>query len=146
MNTRFDALRGMDRLADELLSSQRAARIVPLDAYKAGDHVVMHLDLPGVDPGSVDVTLDRGVLTVRAQRSDTTGADSAVEWLARERFGGSFTRQIALGDGLDADALAATYDAGVLTITVPVAEKAKPRKIQVEAAASSGTRVLQHQG
>jgi HSP20 family protein len=147
MNTRFDALRGMDRIADELLSASRAARIVPMDAYKSGDHVVMHFDLPGVDPGSIDATIDRGVLSVRAQRSERGGSDpdSEVEWLARERFGGTFQRQVALGDGLDAERLTATYDAGVLTVTVPIAERAKPRKITVQArrADKGDTKVLE---
>jgi HSP20 family protein len=139
MQTRFDTVKEFDRIADELLSASRSARTLALDAYRVGDHVVMHLDLPGVDPGSIDLTIDRGVLGIRAQRTERTepgGQDAAVQWLARERFGGTFQRQIALGDTLDAEQLAATYDAGVLTITVPVAERAKPRKIAVTAPGS----------
>jgi HSP20 family protein len=82
-----------------------------------------------VDPGSVDVSVDNGTLTIRAERTSRT--EESVQWLASERFTGSFLRQLSLGDGIDSDAISATYENGVLTVTIPVAEKAKPRKIEI---------------
>lgn len=141
MLMRFDPFREMDRLVDELAAAGRAPRSVPLDAYRSGDHVVVHLDLPGADPGSIDVTVDRGVLTIQARRTER--AEEGVEWIARERFAGAYAKQIHLGDGLDADAMTATYDAGVLTLTVPVAERAKPRKVEVTAGGAAPSRVIE---
>jgi HSP20 family protein len=109
--------------------SPRAPRFMPMDLYRSGDHYVLHADLPGVDPGSVDVSVDNGTLTIRAERTSRT--EESVQWLASERFTGSFLRQLSLGDGIDSDAISATYENGVLTVTIPVAEKAKPRKIEI---------------
>jgi HSP20 family protein len=105
---------------------------MPMDLYRSGDHYVVHADLPGVDPGSVDVNVDSGVLTIRAVRSGRT--EENAQWIASERFTGTFQRQLALGEGLDPDKITATYENGVLTLTIPVAESAKPRRIQVTAA------------
>ena len=102
---------------------------MPMDLYRSGDHYVVHADLPGVDPGSIDVNVDNGTLTIRAERSGRT--EESVQWLASERFTGSFMRQLSLGDGVDADRIAATYENGVLTVTIPLAERAKPRRIEV---------------
>jgi len=104
---------------------------MPMDRYRSGDHYVVHADLPGVDPGSIGVSVDAGTLTIKAQRTGRT-ADS-VDWIASERFTGTYMGQLSLGDGVDADQISATYHNGVLTVSIPVAEKAKPRRIQVSA-------------
>jgi len=106
---------------------------MPMDLYRSGDHYVVHADLPGVDPGSVDVSVDSGTVTIKAQRTSRT--EETVDWIASERFAGTYMRQLSLGDGVDADHISATYHNGVLTVSIPVAEKAKPRRIQVSAPA-----------
>lgn len=136
---RFDPFRDLDRMTEQLLGvpagSPRAPRFMPMDLFRAGDHFVLTADLPGVDPGSIDVSVDNGTLTIRAERS--ARSEDTVEWIASERFTGSFMRQIALGDGIDAGAITATYDNGVLALTIPLAEVAKPRRIEVQASAPS---------
>src|SRR3954447_14630027 len=109
--------------------SGRVPRFMPMDLYRLGDHYVVHADLPGIDPGSVDVHVDNGTLTIRAERSGRTEQD--VQWLTNERFVGTFQRQLSLGEGIDTEAISATYDNGVLSVTIPVAERAKPRRIEV---------------
>jgi HSP20 family protein len=106
---------------------------MPMDLSRSGDHYVVHADLPGVDPGSVDVNVDGGTLTIKAQRSGRT--EESVDWIVSERFAGTYMRYLFLGDGVDADQISATYHNGVLTLSIPVAEKAKPRRIQVSAPA-----------
>jgi len=131
---RFDPFRDLDRLTEQLLGvpagSTRAPRFMPMDLYRSGDHYVLHADLPGVDPGSVDVSVDNGTLTIRAERSGRS--EESVEWMANERFTGSYMRQLSLGDGVDAEQIAATYENGVLTVTIPLAEKARSRRIQID--------------
>ena len=105
-----------------------------MDLYRDGDRYVLHADLPGIDPGSIDVDLDGGQLTIRAQR--TADGREGVRWLARERGAGSFLRQFSLGDGVDLDAISASYESGVLSVIIPVSERAKPRKIEVESSDS----------
>jgi HSP20 family protein len=100
-----------------------------MDLYRSGDHYVLHADLPGVDPGSVDVGVENGTLTIKAQRSERT--DDGVQWIASERFAGTYLRQVALGDDIDAERISATYANGVLTVTLPVAERAKPRRVEI---------------
>jgi len=102
---------------------------MPMDLCKIDDHYVLTADLPGVDPGSVDVNVDNGTLTISAHR--TARSDESVQWLANERFFGSYRRQLSLGDGVASDKISATYENGVLTVTIPLSEKAKPRKIDV---------------
>jgi HSP20 family protein len=130
---RFDPFRDLDRVTEQLLGvpsgSSRAPRFMPMDLYRSGDHYVLHADLPGIDPGSVDVSVENGTLTIKAQRSERN--EEAVQWITSERFTGTFMRQIALGDGIDADKISATYANGVLTVTLPVAERAKPRKVNI---------------
>jgi HSP20 family protein len=104
---------------------------MPMDLYRSGDHYVLHADLPGVDPGSVDVGVENGTLTIKAQRSPRT--EDGVQWIASERFTGTYLRQLSLGDNIDADAITATYNNGVLTVTIQVAERAKARRIEVTA-------------
>ncbi|HJQ42064.1 MAG TPA: Hsp20/alpha crystallin family protein [Jatrophihabitantaceae bacterium] len=132
---RFDPFRDFDRVTEQLLGAQagsaRAPRFMPMDLYRSGDHYVLHADLPGIDPGSVDVGVENGTLTIKAERSGRT--EEGVQWIASERFTGTFMRQIALGEGVNTDAITATYANGVLTVTIPVAEKAKARRIEVTA-------------
>jgi HSP20 family protein len=130
---RFDPFRDMDRLTEQLLGvpagTARAPRFMPMDLYRSGDHYVLHADLPGVDPGSVDLNVDGGVLTIRAQR--TSRSEEGVQWISSERFTGTFQRQLSLGEGIDEGKISATYENGVLTVSIPVAEKAKPRRIEI---------------
>ena len=103
--------------------------VMPMDAYRAGEQFVVQFDLPGVDPASIDLDVERNVLTVKAQRTPTYGDD--VELQVAERPRGVFSRQLFLGDTLDTDRIEAHYDTGVLTLRLPIAEKAKPRKIEI---------------
>jgi HSP20 family protein len=127
---RFDPFRDLDRLADQMLGSARAPRMMPMDAYRSGNEVIVHLDLPGIDPDSVDLTVENNALSVRAERSNPTVGED-VQWLVSERPTGQFTRQLVLGEGLDTENIRASYDDGVLTVSIPVAEQAKPRRIEV---------------
>ncbi len=125
MVLRTDPFRDLARVFDQ---APRAA-VAPLDAYRDGDLITVEIDLPGVDPAGIDVTVDRNVLTVRAER--VRPAREGVRRLVAERATGTVTRRLVLADTLDTDRLTAGYDNGVLTLTVPVAEKAKPRKIEI---------------
>ncbi|BAL89005.1 putative heat shock protein Hsp20 [Actinoplanes missouriensis 431] len=128
----FDPFRDFDRLAGQMLSAPvagAAATAMPMDLYRSGDHFVLHCDLAGIDPGSVAVDVDGRVLTIRAERSARTDAD--VQWVRRERVTGTFERRLTLGEGLDLDKISATWQDGVLTLTIPVAEAAKPRRIEI---------------
>jgi len=133
MLMRFDPFRELDRLTQSLSQSALAPSAMPMDAYRHGDEFVINLDLPGVDPASVDVTVERNVLTVSAERSWEPQEGDQV--IASERPQGSFSRQLFLGESLDAERIAARYDNGVLSVTVPVAEKVKPRRVEVSAGA-----------
>ncbi len=130
MLMRTDPFREFDRLAQQLLGAGTTSRpaVMPLDAWREGDTFVLEFDLPGVHPDSVDIDVERNVLTVKAERPAKNG-----DWelLAAERPSGLFSRQLVLGDNLDLERVTAQYDAGVLRLTIPVAEKAKPRKIEV---------------
>jgi len=130
---RFDPFSDLDAMTRGLLTSQtgstRTPRFMPMDLCKIDDHYVLTADLPGVDPGSVDVDVDGGTLTISAHR--TARSEDGVQWLANERFFGTYRRQLSLGEGIDAAAISATYENGVLTVTIPLAERAKPRKIEI---------------
>ena len=128
---RFDPFRDLDRAWEQLAAQQagRQARSFPMDAYRRGDDFVVHFDLPGVDPASIDVSVDRNILTVTAERR--YGEHTEDEVLVSERPQGTFTRQLMLGDQLDTERIQAGYDRGVLTLTIPVAERAKPRKVEI---------------
>ena len=102
---------------------------MPMDLYRDGDHYVLTADLPGIDPGSVDIDVDGQLLTIRAER--TLAGGEGVKWITREREAASFLRQLNLGQGIDTERIAANYSNGVLNVTIPVSEKAKPRKIEV---------------
>ena len=108
---------------------------MPVDLYRDGDKYVLHADMPGVDPGSIDVDVDGGQLSIRAQR--TMGSQEGVRWFTRERESGTLLRQFALGDGVDLDKISASYDGGVLSVIIPVSERAKPRRITVESTEGS---------
>ncbi|WP_354262918.1 Hsp20/alpha crystallin family protein [Paractinoplanes tereljensis] len=130
----FDPFREFDRLAGQLLGNGAAVPggttlAMPMDLYRSGEHFVVHCDLAGVDPGSVQIDVDNRVLTIRAERSPRT--DDDVQWVRRERPTGTFERRLTLADGLDADRITATWQDGVLTLTIPVAEAAKPRRIEI---------------
>jgi HSP20 family protein len=130
MLMRTDPFRELDRLAQILGNPGTVARpaTMPLDAWRDGDVFVVELDLPGVDPSSIDVDVERNVLTVSAERP---ALGDQQELLAAERPRGVFSRQLILGDTLDTDRVEANYEAGVLALRIPVAERAKPRKIDV---------------
>jgi HSP20 family protein len=131
MLVRTDPFREFDRLAQQLFGStgtQAQPTVMPMDAWRDGDTFVVEFDLPGVAGDSIDLDVERNVVTVRAERP-ARGGD--LEWLAAERPRGTFSRQLVLGDNLDTEQIAASYDGGVLTLRIPVAEQAKPRKILV---------------
>ncbi|KJL27100.1 18 kDa heat shock protein [Microbacterium azadirachtae] len=130
MTLGFDPLSQLDRFAASVFDSPRAPKRMPVDLYRDGDRYVLHADMPGVDPGSIDVDVDGGQLSIRAQR--TMGGQESVRWFTRERESGSFLRQFALGDGVDLDGISASYDNGVLSVMIPVSDRAKPRRIRVE--------------
>lgn len=135
MLSSFDPFfRDLDRLTDELLGgrSSLSPRWMPVDAYRHGDQFVVRFDLPGVDPDSIDVTVQRNMLSVGAERRWVPEQDDEV--LVAERPQGRYSRQLFLGDNLDTDHIDADYDAGVLTVTIPVADAAKPRKVQITSA------------
>ena len=108
----------------------RSPRVMPMDLYREGDHYVLSADMPGIDPGSVDIDVDGQLLTIRAER--TMANHENVKWITRERMAGSFLRQLNLGQGIDIEKISATYANGVLSVTIPVSASAMPRKIQVQ--------------
>jgi HSP20 family protein len=128
----FDPFRALERLTGA--SRHQAVSGMPMDVYRAGDHFVASFDLPGVDPGSIDVSVEGNALTVTAAR---TAPSSDGDYLVAERPRGRYSRQLLLGRDLDTDRLHASYTDGVLTLTIPVAEKAKPRRVEIQH--SSGT-------
>jgi HSP20 family protein len=131
MLMRTDPFRELDRLSQQVFGTQGTlARpaVMPMDAWRDGDTFMVELDLPGVDPDSIDLDVERNVLTVKAERP---GRDGDIELIAAERPRGVFSRQLILGDTLDTERVAASYDAGVLSLRIPVAEQAKPRKITI---------------
>jgi HSP20 family protein len=130
MLLRFDPFRELDRVFQKTEQLTRTA--MPMDAYRHGETFVVHFDLPGVDPASIDLEVERNVLTISAERSwRPVDGDEVV---AAERTHGSFRRQLLIGDGLDTERMHASYEHGVLTLTIPVAEKSKPRKFNVTTA------------
>ena len=129
MAMKFDPFRELDRVAGALLDPRQGLRLMPMDLYREGDHYILTADLPGIDPGSVDIDVDGQLLTIRAERT-LRGAEG-VKWLTRERESGSFLRQLNLGQGIDIDAISARYENGVLSVNIPVTERAKPRKIEI---------------
>jgi len=142
MLMRTDPFRELDRLTQQVFgqngtSSRPAA--MPMDAYRHGEEFVVHFDLPGVDPDSIDLDVERNVLTVRAERRAEFAENVDVQVAERPR--GAFSRQLFLGETLDVDQIAASYDAGVLTLRIPIAEKAKPRKIEITASGGGAKQI-----
>ena len=132
-----DPFRDFDRLTQQLLGTTNRPTVMPIDAWREGDRFVIEFDLPGVAADSIDLDVERNVLTVRAERVARNGD---WEMLASERPRGVFSRQMVLGDNLDLDKIEAAYTDGVLRVCVPVAERAKPRKITVSDSLSTTQR------
>jgi HSP20 family protein len=125
---RTDPFRELDRLTQQVFGTTARPAVMPMDAWREGEQFVVEFDLPGVDPESIDLDVERNVLTVKAERPAREGSE---EMVAAERPRGVFSRQLFLGDTLDTERIEASYSTGVLTLRVPVAEKAKPRKISI---------------
>src|SRR5689334_3073579 len=130
MLMRTDPFRELDRLTEQFFGTASRPAVMHLDAYRDGDYFYAIFDLPGVDPDSIDVTVERNVLTVRAERARPK-SEGTVELVVAERPMGTFSRQLFLGDTLDTDKLEARYDSGLLTLRIPVAEQAKPRRVEI---------------
>jgi HSP20 family protein len=123
-----DPFRDFDRITQQFLGTAGRPTVMPMDAWREGDRFVIELDLPGVSRESIDLDVERNVLTIRAERETRNGD---LEMLASEQARGVFSRQLVLGDNLDLDRIEARYDGGVLRLVVPVAERAMPRKIEI---------------
>jgi HSP20 family protein len=141
MLLRFDPFQTFDRLSRDLFSYPTGAGTgwMPMDAWRRGDVVELAFDQPGIDPGSVDLTVEQNVLTVKAERR--WQPEEGVAFFLRERPQGTFTRQIVLSDAVDLDKVEARYDNGVLLVTAPVAETAKPHKIEIKAGNGHGRQI-----
>ncbi|WP_454850315.1 Hsp20/alpha crystallin family protein [Promicromonospora soli] len=129
MATYWDPFQEMDRMLSSLVSTARHSGGMPMDLFRTGDHYVLAMDLPGVDPGTIDISVEDRTLTVRCERTQRSGDEA--QWLVRERPTGTFARQLAMGRGLALDDISASYADGVLSLTIPVSEEAKPHKIEV---------------
>ena len=139
MLMRTDPFRDLDRIAQAFTTptgTWSRPAVMPMDAYRQGDEFVASFDLPGVAPESIELDVERNVLTVRAERRP---AVTGVEMQAAERPLGVFSRQLFLGEALDSERISAHYEHGVLTLRIPIAEKAKPRRITVTAGAPADT-------
>ncbi len=130
----FDPFSEFDRLASAL-NARTAPKAMPVDLYRDHDGYVLNADLPGIDPGSVDVDIDGQLLTIRAQR--TAGDADGVKWISQERPHGSYLRQFSVGEGVDTSRISASYDNGVLSVIIPLSEKARPRKVKIETTSST---------
>ncbi|WP_280418707.1 Hsp20/alpha crystallin family protein [Nocardia carnea] len=128
MLMRTDPFRDLDRLTQQVFGTPARPAVMPMDAWRDGDEFFVELDLPGIDADSLDLDVERNVVTVRASRPDL---DSSRSMIAAERTRGVFSRQLFLGENLDTDAIRADYRDGVLRLVIPVAEQAKPRKIEI---------------
>jgi HSP20 family protein len=137
MLMRTDPFREFDRLTQQALGTRFRPSAMPMDAYRQGDQFVVNFDLPGVDPASVDLTVEKNVLSVSAERRWDAAED--IQVVASERPQGTFNRQLFLGEGLDPEKVEASYENGVLTVTIPVAEQAKPRKVEISAGTGAKT-------
>lgn len=134
-----DPFRAIDRLTNQMLSGTRTPASLPMDVWRSGQEYRVALDLPGISPDSVEITVERGVVTIRAERQQQFGQGDQV--LLAERPQGSFTRQLMLGEGVDQENLQADYRDGVLHLTIPVAQAAQPRRIQVGRGQGAGQAV-----
>ncbi|MEV5105708.1 Hsp20/alpha crystallin family protein [Streptomyces massasporeus] len=130
MLMRTDPFRELDRLTQQVFNpATTRPSAMAMDAYRSGDDFFVHFDLPGIDPETIELDVERNVLNVRAERRSP--APEGAEPLVAERPTGTFTRQLFLGDTLDTERIDASYESGVLTLRIPVAEQAKPRRIQI---------------
>src|SRR3712207_1179339 len=136
MLMRTDPFRELDRLAQQALGTATRPTAMPMDAYRKGDRFMVHFDLPGVEASSIDLTIEKNVLTVSAERVWQPREDEQI--VAAERPQGRFSRQLFLGEGLDPEQIEASYDNGVLTVAIPVAQQAKPRRVEVRSDRQSG--------
>lgn len=128
---RQDPMDNVEALAKTFFAGQgRTPHFMPVDLYKKDDHYVLKADLPGVDPDTVDVSVDHGMLTITATRS--SGSSEPGQWVTNERFMGAYRRQVVLGEGIDTERITGSYDNGVLSLIIPLAERAKPRRISIE--------------
>jgi HSP20 family protein len=139
MLMRTDPFRDLDRLAQHVLGTAARPAAMPIDAYRVGDEFVVQFDLPGVDASSIDLTVEKNVLTVHAERRRPEA--EGVEMLVGERPQGMFSRQLFLGESLDTERIDANYVDGVLELKLPVAEKAKPRRVQINATKNEQTAI-----
>ena len=139
MLMRTDPFRDLDRLTQQVFGTPTRPAAMPIDAFRSGEQFVVHFDLPGIDPASIDLTVEKNVLTVHAERrrADAEG----VEMLLAERPHGTFSRQLFLGETLDTEAIDARYGDGVLTLRIPIAERAKPRRVPINVAENVQTAI-----
>jgi HSP20 family protein len=137
---RFDPFRELDRLAEQALAGARTARTLPMEAFRRGDQFIVALDVPGMKAGDIDVTVERNVIEINARRRPLR--QEGDELIVDERPQGEFKRQLFLGDNLDPNKLRAVCDCGVLTLTIPVSEASKPRKVDINTA-NEGQQAIQ---
>jgi HSP20 family protein len=142
MLMRTDPFRELDRAVQQVFGTPARPAAMPMDAYRKGDEFVVEFDLPGIDPGSIDLTVEKNVLAVHAERRrrDIEG----VELLVGERPQGTFSRQLFLGEGLDTERIDARYADGVLVLRLPVAERAKPRRVPITVSDNSSQAIDAH--
>ena len=143
MLVRFDPFRDFDRLASEVFGAARTPALMPMDCLRTGDQFVVRFDLPGIESDSLEVSAENNTLTVKAERRRHDPQDAT--YLVSERPAGTYRRQLVLGDGLATNAIKAAYHDGVLSLTIPVAEQAKPRRIEVSRA-TGDTAIGAHEG
>ncbi|MFC7759803.1 Hsp20/alpha crystallin family protein [Catellatospora bangladeshensis] len=138
MAMRWDPFRDFDRLAGEVFGAARTPALMPMDCLRTGEEFVVRFDMPGMEPDTLDVSAENNTLTVRGERRrhDPEGAT----YLVSERPTGSYSRQLVLGDGVDVEAISAEYTDGVLSLRIPVAQQAKPRKIEIGRAEAAARR------
>jgi HSP20 family protein len=137
MLMRTDPFRELDRLTEQALGSRGRPAVMLMDAYREGDQFVVHFDLPGMASSSIELTVEKNVLNVSAERQ--WQPSESQQMVISERPQGTFTRQLFLGESLDPERVEATYDNGVLTVRIPVAEKAKPRKVEIGGGTGGGS-------
>jgi len=142
MLMRTDPFRDLDRITQQVFGTPARPAAMPIDAYRSGEEFVVQFDLPGVDPEQVELTVEKNVLTIHAQRPRSTSDE--VEMLVAERPHGTFSRQLFLGDSLDTDRIGASCADGVLTLRIPIAERAKPRRVAVHGTDSGPTPIDAH--
>lgn len=142
MLMRTDPFRELDRFAQQLWGTPARPAVMPIDAYRSGDHFIAEFDLPGVQEDSIDVTVEKNILTVHAERQRIDSDAESTEVLVAERPYGTFSRQLFLGETLDSDRIEAEYVNGVLTVRIPIAEAAKARKVQINSGSKKKSAAL----